>query len=1381
MSDGLTHSQLQISIGQRLHAGAPLYNMAFAFVFPGDSEPLDVERFQRAWRRVAGASDALRTRLVELPGGGIRRGSPGPAPETQLVVLEGTDEDSFLVWARERCAGALALAGPLVDSVLVPFANGGIGWFLNQHHLVADAASTQCLYRLVAEQYEALRTGEERPVEIPSYVETYDAQLGRPAPGADEHWQARRGRSGRRVELYGLVDATGTQSVRHELRLGDERSQAISRLAGEPGFVSLSHDLSRFVVVATLLSAYLHRVSGGAEELGFDAPVAGRVTPDAKHTPGLFIEMFPFASEVRSGDTFRDLGARCLEEAMLFLRHAAPGLSSPSGAEAGNVVLNFIPARFGDFAGRSPRIEWLHPGHGDSVHMLRVQVHDFDGRGTTLHFDWNEHALPERLRCRSLRHFEALLDAALADPDSEIASVDVCTEEERRAFAILGNTRDSRLPDRTVVDLFWEQSERTPDRVALRQIDPHGAVDEEVTYDELRRRVDGLSARLIQDGVAPGDRVAVPGERTIDSVISILGVLRAGAAYVPVDPAYPETRRRHVLEDSGARLFLKQLPDLSPWLDESTSSERPNRPGLDDLAYLLYTSGSTGLPKGVLVEHRGLADYLGWASRRYVRGDRLTFPLFTSLSFDLTVTSLYLPLVTGGTLEIYPQPEGPVDTALLDVVRRNAVDFLKLTPSHLSVLRRAGLGGSRIRRMVVGGEDLKTPLAAAVSSQLDDRVEIHNEYGPTEAVVGCVAHLYDPAVDMDGSVPVGMPADHVQIEVLDEGNLPVPEGVPGELWIARGGDDWDGLARGYHGLPEQTAEGFRVCAEGRRRYRSGDRVRFARPGVLEFLGRVDRQIKVSGFRIEPGEIESALLEAPGVAQCVVVARPRRGIADAGTVARPAAGSRDVRHCVRCGLPSNYPRATIGDDGVCSVCRTYERVHEHAQAYFRTMDDLESVFAAARRRRPDAPYDAIMLYSGGKDSTYALCRLAEMGLRVLAFTLDNGYISESAKANIRRVTEQLDVGIEFATTPAMNAIFRDSLERFSNVCNGCFKTIYTLAIRRAHELGVPLVVTGLSRGQMFETRLTEEMFRGGRIRAEEVDEAVLASRKAYHRVADEVSRSLDTSLFRSDEIWSEVEVVDFYRYCDVSMEELYAYLRQTVPWVRPEDTGRSTNCLINDAGIFVHTAERGFHNYALPYSWDVRMGHKTRDEALDELQDEIDESSVLRILDEVGYRPAAGAEHVTLEAFYVADIKERTDPETLRNHLSRHLPSPLVPSHFHLVEEIPLTPHGKIATEALLASVAVAASEGELPHEPPDGPVEEYLAELWCDELAVENVGARDHFFQLGGTSLLAMRVMLRLCEEFDIDLPLEAAFSHPTLRDLSRVAEDRILADAEGL
>jgi acyl carrier protein len=478
--------------------------------------------------------------------------------------------------------------------------------------------------------------------------------------------------------------------------------------------------------------------------------------------------------------------------------------------------------------------------------------------------------------------------------------------------------------------------------------------------------------------------------------------------------------------------------------------------------------------------------------------------------------------------------------------------------------------------------------------------------------------------------------------------------------------------------------------------------------------------------------------------------------------------------VRCGLPSNFPDADFAGDGVCGVCRSYEIIKERAQAYFGTIDELPAVLGTPGQAGP-GQHDLLMLYSGGKDSTYALCRLSELGYRVYAFTLDNGFISDSAKDNIRRVTARLGVPIEFATTSAMNAIFRDSLARFSNVCNGCFKTIYTLGMLRARELGIPAVVTGLSRGQMFETRLSEEVFGAG-VRRDELDSAVLAARKAYHRTPDELSRLLDVSAFQGDEIFDAVRVVDFYRYCDVSLEEMLAYLDRMVPWIRPADTGRSTNCLINELGIFVHKKERGYHSYALPYSWDVRLGHKSREAALEELDDDIDPGRMRDLMSAIGCGPERlddAGEGTSLAAFYVGTLTEAD----VRIALESRLPAHLVPLRLERLDAIPLTANGKVDERALARDAESHAERS--PYVAPKGPVEEFLAAVWQQELGVARVGGDDSFFALGGTSLSAMRMVVRLCQEFDIDIPLAAVFTHPQLTGLARVAENRILEDAD--
>ena len=1375
----LTHGQRQIWVGQQLFPGDPLYNMAFAFEL--DAE-LDPSTFREAWKRVVAETDVLRTSLVEGDA------HPPESFECQLLDLSSADDPraAFRTFCHERASRPLAPSGPLVECVLAKLGSGRSGWYLNQHHVVTDAWSTTLLFQRVGDVFQALEHSNDVPPTPPAFGPTLDG-LG---AGEDEraaavrHWNARADSAPRTIPLYGLpARPNGTASRRHTLELDETRSRAIRQACSEKGFRSLSKELSEFGFFAMLLASWLRRASGEAE-VGFDAPVAGRPTRSSKRAIGLFMEVFPFAVTVEPGETFRSLGTKCMAEAQRLLRHALPGTSAPAGAGSGNVVLNFVPARFGTFAGHATNVEWVHPGTADGVHALRMQVHDFAGTGRyTLHFDVNGTALPPELETRLVEHVANLLDAALSDLDQPVDDARILTSHETDVLARLADGGSAPLAERTVYARFREAVEAHPDRVALRQ----QATD--TTFGELLIQAEAIAATLVDAGVEVGDRVAIHSRRTRGAVVAMLGALRARAAYVPVDPTLPAARRAHLLADSGARVVLCERELTAPpapadatengcrWIvidDALQTAERPlerDEPQLDDLAYVLYTSGSTGAPKGVLVEHRGLAEYIDWAARRYVRGERMTFPLFTALSFDLTVTSLYLPLVTGGLLDVFPESGDEVDTALLDVIEARSADFLKLTPSHLALLRRVGSEGGRVRRMVVGGEDLKVELAAAITRQFGNGVTIHNEYGPTEAIVGCVEHAFDPSADLGASVPIGLPADHVEIEVLNDSLAPVPLGVPGELWVAR-----RGLARGYLGLDALTAERFQPSPErvGGRRYRTGDRVRVLESGIVEYLGRADRQLKISGFRIEPGEIEAALLAVEGVQHGAVVAHAAR------TAAPAEAKGDETFYCTRCGLPSNYPGATFDADGVCHICRSYESTRAHTQTYFGSMNDLRAIFSASRARY--APeYDCMALLSGGKDSTYALCQLVDLGLSVYAFTLDNGYISDGAKDNIRRVTDQLGVPVEFGTTPAMNAIFRDSLERFANVCNGCFKTIYTLATQRARELGIPIIVTGLSRGQMFETRLTEETFRERRRTPEEVDAAVLAARRVYHRIDDEVSRSLDVSLFEDDSIFDEIRYVDFYRYCDAELDDMLAYLDEKVPWVRPADTGRSTNCLINDAGIYVHKRERGYHNYALPYSWDVRLGHKTRSAALDELDDEIDESSVQRMLNEVGYElkdpEADPPSSAVLAAYYVASGD--VDPDFVRKRLLEALPRQLVPARITRLDELPLTAHGKVDDQALAARGASAPARTT--YRAPEGPVEEYLAQLFESELHVERVGRNDNFFELGGTSIVAIEVIVRLCREFDIELTLNTLFAQPTVRALAHVAEEMILSEAAEL
>jgi amino acid adenylation domain-containing protein len=928
------------------------------------------------------------------------------------------------------------------------------------------------------------------------------------------------------------------------------------------------------------------------------------------------------------------------------------------------------------------------------------------------------------------------------------------------------------LPDKLVLQLFEDQAQISPDAVALRY------QDRVLTYAQLDERANQLANHLLKRGIGAESVVALCLDRSPEVIIAILGTFKAGAAYMPIDTALPEKRVAWMLEETKAQIilstqkFVHRLPASdaetifldSQWADIAgeAGSKTMVESSLEDLAYIIYTSGSTGKPKGAMVRQGNLLNYISWAKDYYLKGEQLDFPLFSSLSFDLTVTSIFLPLVSGACLVVYPEDESS-SLSILDVFRDNLVDMVKLTPAHLALVKELDLQGSRIRKMIVGGEDFKRSLAFQISELFDHQVEIYNEYGPTEATVGCMIHRFDPDADQASSVPIGRPIKNTQIYILDQHLNPVPTGVTGEMCI--GGSS---VARGYIQQPQLSAEKFvdDPFQPGSKLYRTGDLARWTESGQMQFLGRADHQVKIQGYRVELGEIESSLLDHPAIDAAVL-----------NVVSKHATNSKSGIHkCVECGLPDNYPGVSFDAGGVCNTCREFNVLKDRFQPYFKTPEDLRELLERAKVEK-SGNYDCIVLYSGGKDSSYMLYQLVRtFGVNPLVFSIDNGYISEEAKVNIRRVTEDLGVDLVFGQTPHMNAVFVDSLKRHSNVCDGCFKVIYTLSINLAKQRGIKYIFTGLTRGQLFETRLSD-MFKARIFDVDLIDQTVLSARKAYHRFDDAVSQLMDVEIFADEKIFDEVQLVDFFRYTDVPLQEMYQYLEDNAPWVRPSDSGRSTNCLINDVGIYIHKKERGYHNYALPYSWDVRMGHKTRQEALDDLDDRINESRVQEILQEIGYDESEQA-RIQLAAYYVS--QQPVTPAELREHLANSLPAYMLPNYFIELDQLPLTHNGKIDRQALptpefdreIISAEFVAPETE---------VEEHLALIWQDVLNVNRVGIHDNFFELGGDSIATIQVMMRISKVFQIDLLPFVLFNSPTIAELATRIEEVLLAEIEAL
>ena len=1313
----LTHAQEMLWTAERLTGAAPIYNMGFAFVIHA---PIDPDRFEKSLSLLVDEAETMRTVIEEHHGEPLNRVLPDI--EFELPVLDFGNEDdpraAFVEWAGARIRRPLDVAVAPFDSALAYLDSGTTGWYFSQHHLLADAWGFSVLFRRLSEIYGAIMDGGEPNGDVlESFAEMAGAATAQSGVGSAGHQVSR-------MQLYGWRHGQPTNTANHRVsvNLGVERTQALHRLLETPGWDSLTKDLGLFRVLGTALFAFLQRITG-AEDISIGAPVHNRPSARSRRSPGLFTELFPLSLRLEPADTFLSVHAQLVDETDRFLRSSGTGRSSAAVNRALNVVFNYLPIEFGRFDGASVESCWLHTGHVEAEHQLRVHVADFDSRGSfELLFDCNDEVFGASLRNRVPGHFLAVLDTMISDAAKPIA--DVVLTGATETSQIMAHSAGPRRPVQgTVVDWIRSQAMQHPRRIAVTD------GDRSWTYADLTGR-----ARRVASNLPRSSRVGICLPRSADAVLAMLAILEAGSAYVPIDPSWPSKRIDFVVEDAGCSVVIGKRPEgvssdiefveISGLIAEEDSDPAPVRAG--DAAYVLFTSGSTGTPKGVEVTRSSLANYVSWASDFYGWG--LVFPLYTSLTFDLTVTSIFVPLCTGGSIRVYGESPGSPDLSVREVLDDDEVDIVKLTPSHLALLVDMDLSSSRVQQLIVGGEDLTVALATRAHECFGGDVLIHNEYGPTEATVGCVVYTFDPETDSRGSVPIGRAIQNMRAVVLGEGGDIVPFGVPGRLWVSG-----SSVARGYLNRPELTAERFREHSRlvPGTFYDTGDLATAREDGTIEYLGRTDDQVKVRGARVELAEVEAAVASHPNVVSALANIHRRNVLG----------GRERAFNCLRCGLPDDYPGVTFDTAGICSECRAFEHYRERADVYFKSMSDLEEILSLARETSK-ADYDCISLLSGGKDSTYALARLVDMGARPLAFTLDNGYISDEAKQNIRRVTEALAVDHVFGSTPAMNQIFVDSLQRHANVCNGCFKTIYTLSMQLARQKGIPLIVTGLSRGQFFESRLTADLFREPDITAEEIDARVLEARKAYHKIDDAPRRLLDVAIFDNGQIFEDVQFADFYRYCDVGLAEILGYLHSRLPWIRPADTGRSTNCLINDVGIFMHKKELGFHNYAHPYSWDVRLGHKTRNEALEELDDEIDSERVQKILDEIGYPVDISSlgDGSQLVAYYTTS--QEISAVELRSHVEAQLPTYMVPHRFVRLDEIPTNAHGKADREALPDPTG-ARPEIETALVPPRTEIERMLAEIWSEVLGVDRVGVLDNFFDLGGDSIAAIRIVSR--------------------------------------
>ncbi|WP_441287561.1 amino acid adenylation domain-containing protein [Sorangium sp. KYC3313] len=888
----LSFAQQRLWFLDQLEPESATYNVPAALRLRG---ALDLTALARAIAEVVRRHEVLRATIHAVDGRPVQRfqgaretSDAWPLPLVDLSEVPAHDrEEALQIDASREAARPFDLEnGPLLRATLFRLAPDEHVLVVTLHHIASDGWSLGVLAHELTAAYTAFAR-DAAPALRPLPVQYADYAAWQRQELAPEMLQAEREIWRRRLDGAPPLDlptdrprpaARSSRGRTHRFALPQDLAAALRRRSQELG-------ATLFMTLLAAFEALLHRYSG-QQDFCVGTPVAGRGRTELEPLIGLFVNTLVLRARLDGDPTFaelvgrvkadaleayahqdlpfeivvdalaveRDLSRNPLFQVMFALQNVPPPALTLPGVEASPVPLDVERARF------------------DLTLFLTESGEAIEG---ALEFDLDLFD-PETI-ARLAGHYETILRAVASDPGARVAELPLLTAGERRELLIAWNATSAPPPPAACLhELFDAQAERSPGAVAV------ASEAGELTYRELRRRADALARRLRALGVRPETRVGLCVRRTLDMVVALWAIFKAGGVHVPLDPGYPRQRLQVILEDAAAHLLVTEralsglvpagsaevllLDEIVAGADDAEDAQGGAGDALpagrpDQAAYLIYTSGSTGRPKAVVIEHRQAVALARWARRTFSDQELAGVLASTSTCFDLSVFELVVPLCWGGKVVLADDA-----LALPAHRRRNEVTLVNTVPSAAAALLAvSGIPGS-VRTVCLAGEPLRASLARDVLA-LPHVERLLNLYGPSETTTYSTGATVTPAA----RPTIGRPIDHTQVYVLDARLQPVPVGVAGELYIAGAG-----VARGYLGRDELTAERFVPCpleeARGARMYRTGDRARWLASGELEYLGRLDHQVKIRGFRVEPAETEAALAAHPDVREALVLAR-----------------------------------------------------------------------------------------------------------------------------------------------------------------------------------------------------------------------------------------------------------------------------------------------------------------------------------------------------------------------------------------------------------------------------------------------------------------------------------------------------------------------------
>jgi amino acid adenylation domain-containing protein len=1372
----------------RLGTGSA-YNIPLALRLRGR---LDVSALEKCLTEVLDRHSVLRAAFVQSEGQPAQTITASAGFGLPVVDLRDTPaagrEAKARTLAEEETERPFDLArGPLIRAKLLRLGDEEYLFIVTLHHIASDGWSVGVFNRELAALYEAHVTGQPSPllplpIQYSDFARWQRDRLHKEALESQRTYWKRQLAGLQTLQLPTDRPRPTRQTFRGALEsrlLPGKLSEQVKELSRQEGVTPFMLLLAAFQV---LLSRYT-----GQDDIAVGTPIANRTRKEVEGLIGFFANTLVMRSDASGNPTFRQFLARVRERALEAYAHQDlpfeklveelqperdltrnPLVQVMFAVQNAPVAplklagIEITPLEFPD-AGPVPLgIPWRATRVDLEAHLWEQP----DGLLATLAY--NTDLIDKATVVRMLGHFQALLEGIVIDPDRRVSDLPLLTAPELRQVLVEWNDTARQFPaDLRVDELFEAQVERTPDAVALVFGDQH------LTYRELNRRANQVARYLRGPGVGPEVIVGVCLNRSLEMVVALLGVLKAGGAYLPLDPTLPGERLAFMVQDARVPVIVteQQLAtriaahDARVILIDSDWGQIARQQGdkpvagakPENLAYVIYTSGSTGNPKGVMVEHKGVSNLCQVLVQTFDVGPGSRVLQFASLGFDASVTEIFMALVSGAALYLAPQERLAIPSELHALLGAAAITAVTLPPSMLAVLDSSGL--TDLKTVCSAGENCSREVARRWAPGR----RFLNGYGPTEATVAASYYHVTEPEGLPASVPLGHPIANVQVYVLDARLQPVPVGVAGELHI--GGI---GVARGYLNRPGLTAERFisNPFGPGTRLYRTGDRVRFRPDGSMEFLGRADEQMKVRGYRIEPGEVESALCQFPAVREAVVIAREDEP-GDKRLVAYVVTKDRRAVE-----LWPSVAEYLVYDDLLYDAMTHDERRN---RSYARAMERAVKGNVVLDIGTGKDAILARMCVEAGARRVYAVELLEETYRKASACVQRLGLADKIVLIHGNAMTvelpEPVDVcvseivgaigGSEGAASiltnarrhlkPAGRMIPEVSRTRIAALCvpdevlaSPAFAAVPAHYVGEIfNQIGYPFDLRLCLKGLTYDDLISSsDIF-------EELDFRDAVPTESRHVITLAVNRPARLDGFL---VWLTLET------CAGEVIDILAHEHCWLPVFFP----------VFDPGISVSTGDVIRAVITRAPSQNGLNPDFTIAGTIECSNGKAHEFRYVSAHDDAKFRSTPFYQRLFAGSGAPATVSQTGAPSAgqLRTHLQRMLPAYMVPGAFVFLDALPLTPNGKVDRKALPAPAR--ASIPQSAHTGPSSGLERQIARIWGEILRLDQVGTRENFFDLGGHSLLLLKVCDRLRTELQCELEVVDLFAYPTVETLAR-------------